>query len=152
MKRTAINVGLVGLCCAVMTLAYSSADSKSTKNEVIRHRVVNARKTFNNIEFGFDKAVISKNFEPELEELVSAAKENNYIIKLSGHADSIGEYVYNWKLSKSRAEKVKDFLVSNGINATKIAATEFGDTKPIATNATVNGRQKNRRVEIEIID
>lgn len=152
MKKTAINVGLIGLFCAVMTLAFSSADSKSTKNEVIRHRVVKARKTFNNIEFGFDKTVISKNFEPELEELVVAAKENGYIIKLSGHADSIGEYVYNWKLSKSRADKIKDFLVDNGINASKIAATEFGDTKPIATNATVKGRQKNRRVEIEIID
>ncbi|MFC6101380.1 OmpA family protein [Olivibacter domesticus] len=152
MERTAINVGLVALFCAITTFAFSFADSRSTKNKVVRHRVVIARKTFNNIEFGFDKTVISKNFESELEELVAAVKEDDYIIKLSGHADSIGEYVYNWKLSKSRADKVKDFLVNNGINASKIAATEFGDTKPIATNATVEGRQKNRRVEIEIID
>ncbi|MCL4638565.1 MULTISPECIES: OmpA family protein [Olivibacter] len=150
MKKTAINLGLAALFSAATISTYSFASGNPIKKETTKS--VKAKESFNNIEFGFDKATISRYFEAELDELVAVAKENGYAIKLSGHADAIGEYVYNWKLSKSRADHVKNYLVNKGVSASKIAATEFGDTKPIASNATAEGRKKNRRVEIEIVD
>ncbi|MEH6307772.1 OmpA family protein [Olivibacter sp. CPCC 100613] len=149
MKKT-INLGLIVLLSIATTLTYSFTTNKSIAHNRSLNRT--ARKSFNNIEFRFDRATIPTAFEVELNELVSEAKEKGYAIKLSGHADSIGEYVYNWKLSKSRADRVKRYLVNKGVDASKIAATEFGDTKPIASNTTAEGRQKNRRVEIEIVD
>ncbi|WP_255501962.1 OmpA family protein [Olivibacter sp. SDN3] len=74
------------------------------------------------------------------------------MVKLGGHADSIGPYVYNWHLSKSRADEVKSYLVSKGVDETRISSTEFGNTQPIASNETAEGRQKNRRVEIEVVE
>lgn len=152
MKKKAINLSLAALFSFATMSSYLPVDGKTEKNEISRERLAVARKSFDNIQFSFDKAVISEEFETELKELIMAIKERGNAVKLSGHADSIGEYVYNWNLSKLRADKVKSYLVANGIDASRIASTEFGDTKPIATNATAAGRQKNRRVEIEIIE
>jgi outer membrane protein OmpA-like peptidoglycan-associated protein len=152
MKKKAINLSLVALFSVVTMSSYLPVGGKTEKSKTSRDRPVVARKSFDNIQFSFDKAIIPEEFETELKELITAIKEQGNAVKLSGHADSIGEYVYNWNLSKLRADKVKSYLVANGIDASRIASTEFGDTKPIATNATAAGRQKNRRVEIEIVE
>lgn len=105
----------------------------------------------NNILFGFNESVVSPGAYPELNRIVKVLIENNASIKLGGYADNKGSYVYNWKLSKVRAESVKTYLVKNGADSTRIAATEYGDTHPIATNTTKSGRKKNRRVEVQFI-
>lgn len=102
-----------------------------------------------NVLFDFDKSTIRPESYEELDRVAELLIANNAALKLGGHADNIGEYVYNWKLSKSRADAVKAYLVKKGADETRIAATEFGDTVPIASNKTAEGRQKNRRVEIE---
>ncbi|QNL52622.1 OmpA family protein [Olivibacter sp. SDN3] len=84
--------------------------------------------------------------------MVNELLSDDAIVKLGGHADSIGPYVYNWHLSKSRADEVKSYLVSKGVDETRISSTEFGNTQPIASNETAEGRQKNRRVEIEVVE
>lgn len=68
----------------------------------------------------------------------------------SGHTDDRGEYKNNQRLSRKRAEFVRDYLAKNGISAAKITATGFASDKPIGDNETAEGRQKNRRVEITI--
>ena len=67
----------------------------------------------------------------------------------TGHTDSVGTDAYNQKLSERRAAAVKDYLVSKGIPAAKVTTIGKGESQPVATNKTAEGRQKNRRVDIE---
>ena len=67
----------------------------------------------------------------------------------TGHTDSVGTDAYNQKLSERRAAAVKDYLVSKGIPSAKITTIGKGESQPVATNKTAEGRQKNRRVDIE---
>lgn len=104
-----------------------------------------------NVEFGFNKATISPDSYSRLDQTAKLMMENKAGLKLSGHADNKGGYVYNWKLSQARANAVKEYLAGKGADSSRIAATEFGDTKPIASNKTKIGRKKNRRVEINFV-
>lgn len=101
-----------------------------------------------NIEFGFNNAAVPDNAHETLDKVAKLMSSNNASLKLGGYADNKGSYVYNWKLSKVRAESVKAYLVSQGADSSRIAATEYGYTHPIASNKTPTGRKKNRRVEI----
>lgn len=101
-----------------------------------------------NIEFGFNKATVPDNAYDDLDRVAKLMAENNASLKLGGYADNKGGYVYNWKLSKVRADAVKSYLISKGADSSRIAATEYGYTHPIASNKTPTGRKKNRRVEI----
>jgi outer membrane protein OmpA-like peptidoglycan-associated protein len=69
---------------------------------------------------------------------------------VKGHTDSQGDDRYNQKLSEERADTVRNYLVSEGLSSTRISAIGFGSKMPVATNSTAEGRQQNRRVEIEI--
>jgi OOP family OmpA-OmpF porin len=68
----------------------------------------------------------------------------------AGHTDNTGSMELNLRLSKERAEAVKAYLVSQGVNASRIEATGYGPNQPIASNATAAGRQENRRVEFTL--
>jgi outer membrane protein OmpA-like peptidoglycan-associated protein len=88
-----------------------------------------------------------------LDELAALmAKKPNWHLKISGHTDNKGNAAANWLLSKKRAEAVKKYLMSKGITDDKFQLEWFGGTKPIATNATEEGRKKNRRVEMIITE
>ena len=70
---------------------------------------------------------------------------------VEGHTDSVGSAKTNQRLSESRANSVRDFLVDKGIGADRLTAIGYGEDKPIATNNTRSGRAQNRRVEINLI-
>jgi OOP family OmpA-OmpF porin len=70
---------------------------------------------------------------------------------LAGHTDNVGKPATNVKLSKARAEAVKAYLVKVGVATDKVITEGWGSNKPIASNKTPQGRQKNRRVEFKII-
>jgi OOP family OmpA-OmpF porin len=76
----------------------------------------------------------------------------NLSLKLAGHTDSQGSDAYNMKLSKDRAESVKAYLVSKGVNPSRVEATGYGEAQPIDTNSTERGRQNNRRVEFTLFN
>ncbi|MGB1104686.1 MAG: OmpA family protein [Crocinitomicaceae bacterium] len=98
------------------------------------------------------KAVILQSSYASLEDLANYLIENpTFRIKIAGHTDSQGNDQSNLILSKKRAEAVKEFLVSRGVTAERIIVQYFGETKPIDTNDTPEGRARNRRVEMEII-
>jgi len=74
-------------------------------------------------------------------------------VQVEGHTDNVGGEEYNQKLSEKRAENVMQFLINpGGIAATRLTSMGYGFTKPIADNATKEGRQKNRRVDLVIMD
>ena len=71
-------------------------------------------------------------------------------LQIEGHTDSVGEAVYNQRLSESRADSVRAYLVAQGIAATSVTTSGFGETQPVTSNETPVGRQQNRRVELVV--
>ena len=88
----------------------------------------------------------------ELNKVVDFLKQNPKIsVEISGHTDSKGSDEYNLNLSQGRSQSVVDYLISQGIDATHLQAHGYGETKPIDTNDTEEGRANNRRVEFTIL-
>lgn len=108
--------------------------------------------TTNKILFDFGKSIIRSESYYQLEKVAKLMKVNpNMIIELSAHTDAIGKYSDNLKLSDDRANASKQYLLSKGIDATRIKAKGYGETTPVASNKTEDGRQLNRRVEFRIL-
>ena len=102
--------------------------------------------------FDFDKAVIKPEGKSKLDDISNKAKGVNLEVVIAiGHADSIGSDAYNQRLSVRRAESVKAYLVSKGIEGNRVYTEGKGEKQPVAENKTADGRAKNRRVEIEVI-
>ncbi|MCD6069236.1 MAG: outer membrane protein OmpA family [Bacteroidetes bacterium] len=106
----------------------------------------------NNIFFDFGKATLRPESVPEMERLAGYMASNKGMeIEISGHTDNVGSADANLKLSDDRAKAVADYLVSMGIEAPKIKFKGYGETKPVSTNDTDEGKQMNRRVEFTIL-
>ena len=120
---------------------------------VIEKEVEEILKTaFDNLEFETGKDIIKQASLPSLTELAEVLKKKStWGLQIAGHTDNVGDDQKNLILSKKRAEAVKAFMVSQGIDASRLSTLYFGETQPIATNDTPEGRQKNRRVEMKII-
>lgn len=106
-----------------------------------------------NIFFDFDKATIRSESANEISRLIKLLKDNPKIkIELSSHTDNIGSDDYNLKLSDNRSKSVVDYMITKGISASRLIAKGYGETKPIETNDTEEGRQNNRRTEFKILE
>ena len=102
--------------------------------------------------FDFDKAVIKPEGKSKLDDLANKVRGINLEVVIAiGHADSIGSDAYNQKLSVRRAESVKAYLVSKGLEPNRVYTEGKGEKQPVASNKTADGRAKNRRTEIEVI-
>jgi len=102
--------------------------------------------------FDFDKSILKTEGKNKLDDLATKVKAINLEVVIAiGHTDSIGSDAYNQKLSVRRAESVKAYLVSKGVEPNRIYTEGKGEKQPVASNKTKDGRQKNRRVEIEVI-
>lgn len=109
------------------------------------------KSAYDNLLFDFGKATIKESSFPFLDELAQALIDNpTYGIDIVGHTDNVGSATANLKLSQDRANSVKAYLVSKGIDGTRLQATGKGMTEPIADNSTAEGRAANRRVEFII--
>ncbi|HWH39736.1 MAG TPA: OmpA family protein [Usitatibacter sp.] len=100
--------------------------------------------------FDFDKSVLRPDGKKAIDDALAKIQGTDLeMVIATGHTDSIGTEQYNQRLSERRAEAVKQYLVSKGIPASKITTIGKGESQPVATNKTKEGRQKNRRVDIE---
>lgn len=111
------------------------------------------KKAFDNLEFATAKDIIKQESFASLDELAALmTKKPNWRLKISGHTDNQGSATTNMRLSEKRAKAVMNYLISKGIAADRFKPEWFGSKKPIADNKTEAGRQKNRRVEMLIIE
>jgi outer membrane protein OmpA-like peptidoglycan-associated protein len=108
--------------------------------------------TINNLFFDLGKATLKPESGPELKRILQVMTENkSLVIEISGHTDNTGSDEINDKLSLERANAVKENLLKGGIDTSRIRTKGYGKSKPKADNSTEEGRQINRRVEIEIL-
>jgi len=116
--------------------------------KVVSEKVTYAADAF----FDFDKATLKPEGKAKLDELAAKIKDFTLEVVIAvGHTDSVGSDAYNQKLSLRRAESVKAYLVSKGIEANRVYTEGKGKKQPLADNKTADGRAKNRRVEIEVV-
>jgi OmpA-OmpF porin, OOP family len=102
--------------------------------------------------FDFDRAVLKPEGRAKLDDLISKVQGINLeVIIAVGHTDSVGTDAYNQRLSVRRAEAVKAYLVSKGVEKNRVYTEGKGEKQPVADNRTAEGRAKNRRVEIEVV-
>jgi OmpA-OmpF porin, OOP family len=102
--------------------------------------------------FDFDKAVLKPEAKTKLDDLVSKTGAVNLeVIIAVGHTDSVGSDSYNQRLSVKRAEAVKTYLATKGVEKNRVYTEGKGEKQPVADNKTSDGRSKNRRVEIEVV-
>jgi len=105
------------------------------------------------VNFDFDKSNIRADARPILDEAVRTLQgEPSIHVSVEGHTDAIGTDAYNQKLSERRARAVADYLAVGGVSRSRMTTEGFGESKPVANNATADGRAQNRRVELRIIE
>lgn len=104
------------------------------------------------VTFDVGSASLKPSFRATLDQVAQSLKDYpDSLIDVYGHTDSTGSDAFNQTLSENRARTVANYLMSQGVSAARIRSQGFGETMPVADNATIEGRAKNRRVEIKIV-
>ena len=117
-------------------------------NNIKNDTIINLSK----LQFNNDKISFTNEAFAELELIVGILKSNpKFAIEIYGHTDNVGLETYNQPLSENRAKAVSDYLISKGIDKSRVSYKGYGSSRPIASNDTDEGRAKNRRVEIKIL-
>jgi len=102
--------------------------------------------------FDFNKSTLTRKAKATLNETAKILKEDPEVrLELAGYTDGTGTEVYNKGLSDRRSKAVFDYLASKGIAASRMRAVGYGESNPVASNKTEEGRAKNRRVELRIL-
>ncbi|MBO4595780.1 MAG: OmpA family protein, partial [Bacteroidales bacterium] len=109
-------------------------------------------KDLSNTLFKFGKFNLGETEKGYLDQVADWIKSEPEInVEIGGHTDSVGSDSYNQKLSEQRAKAVCDYLISQGVDKARLTYKGYGESEPIATNETEAGRQRNRRVELKIL-
>jgi outer membrane protein OmpA-like peptidoglycan-associated protein len=121
--------------------------------DMLLHKVkVGSKIILKNIFFDFDKTTLRPTSTAELDRLVKMLNDIPTLkIEISGHTDNVGSEEYNKNLSEGRAKAVVDYLVNKGVRSDRLKFAGYGESKPIKTNDTKEGRQLNRRTEFEVL-
>jgi OOP family OmpA-OmpF porin len=144
-RNVLIGVGVIGALALIWYLVTRSGKDGKTEEKVLKD-------AYDNLQFELGKAIIKPVSFPSLDELAQTLKDApDWKLKLTGHTDNTGSPGFNLRLSKQRAEAVGAYLVSKGVAADRITTDGLGASKPIASNATAEGREANRRVEFVIV-
>ncbi|MCA1745220.1 MAG: OmpA family protein [Bacteroidales bacterium] len=135
------------------SLGFQGDSTLLVRNFSMQPMSTGARIVIDNILFTTGKATLRAESYPELNRLVRLLQENADVrIEVAGHTDNVGSASLNKRLSRARAQSVKSYLESQGIDAGRIEFEGYGFDRPIAPNETEAGRAANRRVEIEVIE
>lgn len=108
--------------------------------------------TLKNLYFDVAKASIRNDSYATLNDLAELMRRKpTMVIEISGHTDSDGDDLTNKRLSEERANSVKKYLISKGIESVRIITVGYGESKPVASNTTEAGKQQNRRTEVKVL-
>ncbi|MDR2585336.1 MAG: OmpA family protein [Prevotellaceae bacterium] len=119
----------------------------------IPQEIMQAMMNLSNLLFEFDRFNLTNEAIVELNKVVKWLKDNPTLkVEIEGHTDNYGTPEYNQPLSENRAKSVYNYFVENGVSASRLTYRGYGLTRPIATNATAEGRKQNRRVELRIVE
>lgn len=154
-----VNVTKSGYYGSEEVIDVASLDVKDTLEKIFYIQEIARRKIqLKRVYFAFDKYNLNRKYKASLDSLAQVLKDNpEWTVELYGHTDSIASEAYNMVLSKNRAQTAADYLVSLGIDISRISLIAKGETMPIAPNSTEKGndnpkgRAKNRRVDYQII-
>jgi outer membrane protein OmpA-like peptidoglycan-associated protein/tetratricopeptide (TPR) repeat protein len=138
----------------VVRIEPATTEEKTLSRTVEMTRIsVGVTKVMRNIYFDINKATFKTESYLELNKLEAMLRQNARVkVEIGGHTDDIGTWAYNKFLSRKRAEAVKDYLTSKGIDARRVTAVGYGKMKPIASNDDEDeGRELNRRVEFKVL-
>jgi outer membrane protein OmpA-like peptidoglycan-associated protein len=155
-KDYRVSVEKEGYVFQTLTVKIEGATEKEktiTKTVEMRKLSVGVVSILRNIYFDFEKATFKTESYPELNKLETMMKQNTSLqVEIGGHTDSVGDNKFNLGLSLRRANAVKSFLTSKGVDTRRIKAVGYGETKPLASNDDEEeGRQFNRRVEFKVL-
>lgn len=155
-KAYRLSVELEGYIFQNLTIDLPAASAEEqTINRTVYMRKLQAgvSSVLRNIYFDYDKATFKTESFNELNKLERMMRQNtNLRVEISGHTDNFGSAAYNMKLSQKRAQAVKDFLVSKGIDPRRVTVRGYGETRPLASNDDEKeGRELNRRVEFKVL-
>jgi OOP family OmpA-OmpF porin len=100
------------------------------------------------VNFDFDKSNIRPDAAVILDEAVAALSGSSSAVSVEGHTDWVGSDAYNQGLSERRAESVRRYLVEHGVDESRLSTVGYGESRPVASNETREGRALNRRVEL----
>jgi outer membrane protein OmpA-like peptidoglycan-associated protein len=103
--------------------------------------------------FEFNDSEVSENSYPVLDRIVKIMVENPDLgMEIAAHTDNIGSFEFNMRLSQERAQSIVNYLVSKGIDKIRLVSKGYGESRPISSNSTEDGRMNNRRVEFIILN
>ena len=143
-------IGMVGFSIPFGTYTREPVAVAEPERIIEEQPVLSHIHTFS-VQFPFDSSVVAPKYNAEIQDFAQSMKENpNQTAIISGHTDSTGDANYNEKLSQRRADAVKEAIIQEGVEAERLQSKGYGETRPIADNATKEGRAQNRRVEAEI--
>jgi outer membrane protein OmpA-like peptidoglycan-associated protein len=140
------NDGLTGSATVSVRATEAAAPAPPPPPPVTRRIVLRG------VNFAFDSAEITSESEVILDAAADSLKESPGVrVEVAGHTDSTGPEAYNEGLSKRRAQAVFDYLTGQGIDASRLDAAGYGESRPVADNGTRDGRAQNRRVELNVL-
>ena len=159
-KKGALIGAGAGALVGVGTGAYMDAQAKKLRQELVGSGVQVIEQNGQvqlimpgNITFGTNEATINPNFVPTLNSIAKVIKEyNKTMVQVVGYTDNTGSVAYNNTLSLRRANSVSNYLRLQGVSADRLITDGLGPQNPITSNATAQGREQNRRVEIILIN
>lgn len=147
MRHQARTLGIAAALTAVVGLGGCAAGKVEVK-------IVGEKISFlDKVRFKYKQAAIKSESFPLLDEIVRLLKDRPEIkrLKIAGYTDNAGSSQYNRRLSQSRADAVKKYLIDKGIARRRLFSVGYGKRSPVASNKTAAGREKNRRVEFVIV-
>jgi OmpA-OmpF porin, OOP family len=105
------------------------------------------------VNFETNSAVLTTDSYPVLDKVAAGLVEHRRLrVEVQGHTDSTGAKAYNMTLSAKRADSVREYLLHKGVDSTQMVSKGYGPTQPVADNATKDGRAKNRRVVMQVLE
>ena len=157
-QRALVGAGVGGLAGGAVG-AYQDRQEAALRRELAGSCVDVVRQGDNitlnmpgNITFAFDSSNLDPKFYPVLDGVAQTLTEyNQTVVEVAGHTDNVGTDAYNQTLSVQRATSVANYLMGKGLNQQRFIVTGAGESRPIASNDTEEGRAANRRVEITLV-